>query len=117
MRFKEYLGNDEKTYQKLTIGLVKDKSDLDTTVQKVTEKYELADDVCELIDSLNKRLSNVYTGKFKFDFCLKEDINIDKLKIKNKERLLKRFKSEVFKTKDVFAKSKTEMERKISSEG
>jgi len=117
MRFKEYLGKDEKTYRKLTIGLVKKKTDLDETVRKVSEKYSLANDILSELDKLNKELSSVYTGKFSYDFCLKEDINMDKLQVKNKERLLKRFKAEVFKTKDVFAKSKTEMERKISSEG
>lgn len=69
-------------------------------------------EIVDAMNRLNKKLDNIYSGKFKFDFCLREDINIDDLKVK-KTKLIDRLKTEVFKTKDTLAKSKTNMERKI----
>ena len=114
MRFKNYLylNEDEKTFKKLNVGLVKQKSDYDKVVYKIAEKYELSMEIVDAMNRLNKKLDNIYSGKFKFDFCLREDINIDDLKVK-KTKLIDRLKTEVFKTKDTLAKSKTNMERKI----
>lgn len=111
-RLKQFLDEDEKTFQQLNIGLVKQNSDYENVVRKVAEKYELSNEVYEIIDRLNQKLGNIYSGKFKFDFCLQEDINIDKLKVK-KAKLIDRLKEEVFKSRSTLAKSKTTMERKI----
>jgi hypothetical protein len=111
-RLKHFLDKDEITFQQLNIGLVEQNSDYDGVVRKVAEKYELSNEIYEVIDRLNQKLGNMYGGKFKFDFCLHEDINIDKLKIK-KAKLINRLKEEVFKSRSAFAKSKTIMERKI----
>jgi hypothetical protein len=111
-RLKQFLDEDEKTFQQLNIGLVKQNSDYDNVVRKIAEKYELSNEMYEIIDRLNQKLGNIYSGKFKFDFCLQEDINIDKLKVK-KAKLMDRLKEEVFKSRSALAKSKTTMERKI----
>lgn len=114
MRFKTYLDKDEQTFQQLNIGLVK-QSDYTDVVRKVAEKHQLSDEMFEAIENLNQKLGNIYTGKFKFDFCLQEDINMDKLKIK-KAKLMDRLKEEVFKSRNTLAKNKTNMERKIIKE-
>jgi hypothetical protein len=116
MRFKTFLGDDEKTFQQLKIGLVKQKSDYDEVVRKVSEKHQLSNEIIELRNHLNEKLHNVYQGKFKFDFCLQEDINIDDLKTKRKGKLIDRLKTEVFGSNDKLAQSKTNMERKIKKE-
>jgi hypothetical protein len=112
MRLKTFLDDDEKTFQQLNIGLVKQKSNYDEVVRKISEKYKLSNDLVDAIDKLNVKLGNIYGGQFKFDFCLQEDININDLKVK-KAKLIDRLKEDVFKSKDTLAKSKTNMERKI----
>lgn len=113
MRLKTFLGDDEKTFQQLKIGLVKQKSDYDVVVRKVSEKHQLSNEIIELRNNLNEKLHNVYQGKFKFDFCLQEDINIDDLKTR-KGKVMDHLKTEVFGSNDKLAQSKTNMERKIT---
>ena len=118
MRFKTFLGDDEKTFQQLKIGLVKQKSDYDVVVRKISEKHQLSNDLINEMNKLNKALRSGFKSpncserKFKFDFCLDEDINIDDLDIK--KRVKDRLKTEVFGSNDKLAQSKTNMERKIT---
>ena len=112
MRLKHFLNEDEKTFQQLNIGLVKRKSNYEEVVRKISEEYKLGSEIIETINYLNEKLKNVYKGKFKFDFCIQEDININELKVK-KAKLLDRLKEDVFKSRHTLAKNKTNMERKI----
>lgn len=113
-KFKDYLNNDIKKFRELKVGLVK--SSLDSEVVcRIKEDFDLGVDLLELKEELNLALKKNYTGKFKFDFCLIEDINIDRLKVKNRDEFLDRMKEKVFKVSDSLAKSQTKVEREIES--
>ena len=114
MKFKHYLNDDIEKFRKLKIGLVKTDGDSEV-VQRIKENYDLGIDLLELKNELNSSLSKSYTGKFKFDFCLIEDINIERLKAKNRPELIDRMKEKVFKVSDSLAKTQTKVEREIES--
>lgn len=105
MNFKNYLDDDIKNFRKIKIGLVKNSDKI------ISDNFELGNDLIQLKDELNKKLSKNYKGKFKFDYCLIEDIKIEDLKMKyeiDKERL----KREFYIAADKLAKMQTEMERR-----
>lgn len=113
-KFKDYLNDDIKKFRELKVGLVRT-PDSDEVVRRVKEEFDLGIDLLELKKELNSSLSKTYTGKFKFDYCLIEDINIERLKVKNREEIINRLKEKVFKVSDSLAKSQTKVERKIES--
>ena len=114
INFKDYLNDDTKKFRKLKVGLVETPAG-DEVVRHVKEKFDLGVDLLELKNELNKTLSKNYTGRFKFDYCLIEDINIERLKVKNRPELIDRMKEKVFKVSDSLAKSQTKVEREIES--
>jgi len=114
MKFKDYLNDDINKFRELKVGLVKE-PESDEVVRSVKEEFDLGIDLIELRNELNSSLSKNYTGKFKFDFCLIEDINIKRLKVKNREEIINRLKEKVFKVSDSLAKTQTKVERKIES--
>jgi len=114
MKFKDYLNDDIKKFRELKVGLVKSSSDSEV-VCRIKEDFDLGVDLLKLKEELNLALKKSYTGKFKFDFCLIEDINIDRLKVKNRDEFLDRLKEKVFKMSDSLAKSQTKVEREIES--
>ncbi|MHA2030693.1 MAG: hypothetical protein ACW99Q_15010 [Candidatus Kariarchaeaceae archaeon] len=101
MKFKEFIKND---FRVLKVGLVREKSNYDELVR------EIDDDLLELRKLLNTELGR---SRFKFDFCLKEDININDLRIKPDKK--KRIKQKWYQMLDELAKTQTEAERKLSS--
>ena len=113
MKFKEFIEEDIKEFRKIKIGLIKNKSKKEV-VSKISDKYNITKDIINEINSLNKELDKYYKGKFKFDFCLREDISIECLRLK-RENIKDLFKEYIIKANDSFAKTKTELERKLSS--
>ncbi len=114
IKFKDYLNDDINKFRKLKVGLVRTPAS-DEVLHRVKEEFDLGIDLIKLRKELNSSLSKSYTGKFKFDFCLIEDINIDRLKVKNRSELMDRLKEKVFKVSDSLAKSQTKVERDIES--
>ena len=113
MKFKSFL-TDIDNFRNLKLGLVKGTSN-NEEISKILEDFELSDDIIKEKERLNIELKKVYTGKFKFDFCLLEDINIKKLKIKRQEKHKQLFE-EFIKLNSVLGKTQTELERKLSEE-
>jgi len=113
MKFKEFIDEDIKEFRKIKIGLLKNKSKEEVVVSKISDKYDIAKNIINEINSLNKELDKYYKGKFKFDFCIREDISIECLRLK-KENIKDLFKEYIIKANDSFAKAKTELERKLS---
>lgn len=114
MKFKDYLNDDIDKFRKLKVGLVRTPAG-NEVLRRVKEEFDLGIDLIELKNDLNSTLKKRYTGKFKFDFCLVDDINIDRLKVKNREEFIDRMKEKVFKVSDSLAKSQTKVEREIES--
>ena len=114
IKFKDYLNDDINKFRKLKVGLVRSQAG-DEVICRIKEDFDLGIDLIELINELNLKLKKSYTGKFKFDFCLIEDINIDRLKVKNRSEFIDRLKEKVFKVSDSLAKSQTQVEREIES--
>jgi hypothetical protein len=115
MRLRDYLTEDIEEFRRLRIGLVREGTDKKEVVSKVTEEYALKKDIVDTISVLNGELSKYYKGKFKFDFCIQEDISVEYLKIR-REQVKDTFKEFVIKANDTLAKAKKELERKLSSD-
>lgn len=112
MRLKEYL-NDIDKVRNIKIGLVKNEAEYHSFIQSLKEKYDLKRDIIKEIDEFNQEFKKIYKGKFKFDFCIQEDINIDSLKIKNL-RIKEKLKLKWFQLNHDLSKIKTELEDKLS---
>jgi predicted HicB family RNase H-like nuclease len=114
MRLRDYLSEDIEEFRKLRIGLVREDTDKKGVVSKITKEFELKKDIVENIDKLNCELKKTYTGKFKFDFCIQEDIKAEALRLK-REQVRDTLIEFVIRANDSLAKAKTELERKLSS--
>lgn len=96
--------------RKLKVGLVSKKK-----IQELKDECEFNNDVICEVNSLNKLLGKNYSGKFRFDICEEEDININELKLKNK-KIRDKLKLEWFRANSSLGKTTTEIERKLSLE-
>jgi len=113
MKFKEFVDKDIQEFTELKIGLVdKENIEINELVRKVEEKFNLGTDLLEIKNELNEFLGNRYGGKFKFDFCLQEFKEVDKLKI---NRNKKEIKLKWFQASGNLAETQTEVERQISN--
>lgn len=110
MRLQEYL-EDIKKVKDLKIGLVCKNSEYCNLIEEIDKKYELKEDVRKEVEKLNKELKKNYRGKFKFDFCLIEDININDLKLKN-EKIKERLKLKWYDLNHELSRVKTKLESK-----
>jgi len=114
MRLKEFLTEDIEEFRRLRIGLVREETSKKEIVSKVAEQHKLNEDCIKNIKFLNEELGKYYKGKFKFDFCIQEDISVECLKMR-RESIKDMFKEHYIKVNDTFAKAKKELERKLSS--
>lgn len=110
-KFEDYL-KDINKYRELKVGLVKKSTDSEL-IQQIRDDFDLGVDLIKLREDLNSELNKNYTGKFKFDFCLIEDINLERLKVKNRDEFINRLKKKVFEVSDSLAKSQTKIERDV----
>ena len=94
--------------RKLKVGLVSKKA-----LKEYREECDVNNDVVCEVNELNKLLGKSYSGKFKFDICEEEDINIDELKLRN-QRIRDKLKLEWFKANDKLSRATSEIERKLS---
>jgi len=110
MRLQEYL-EDIKKVKDLKIGLVCNNSDYCNLIEEIDQKYELKENVRQEVELLNKELKKSYRGKFKFDFCLIEDININELKLKN-DKVKEKIKLRWYNLNHELSRVKTKLESK-----
>jgi lantibiotic modifying enzyme len=110
MRLQDYLEDIEKV-KDLKIGLVCNNSEYCNLIEEIDKKYELKENVRQEVELLNKELKKSYRGKFKFDFCLIEDININELKLKN-EKIKEKLKLRWYNLNHELSRVKTKLEAK-----
>lgn len=110
MRLQDYL-EDVKKVRDLKVGLVCTNSEYCDLIEEMNNKYELKENVRKEVEELNNQLKKSYKGKFKFDFCLIEDININDLRLKN-ERMKEKLKLRWFELNHELSRIKTKLESK-----
>ncbi len=76
--------DDIATFRSLNIKLVKEQTDYTKIINKLTIKYDYIKEAINIINNLNTDLFKLYKGLYKYDFCIDEGINTEKLKIKDK---------------------------------
>ena len=108
MKFQKYI-ND---FRNLNIGIVDKETGNKDLVRKVQEEFNLESDVVNDIDALNKLLKR----KSKFDFVLGDSIESALLekKFRIKKRSMDNLKLKFLEISDELAKTKRELESKIS---
>lgn len=110
MDFKKYIDGGLK---EMRVGLVrKIEKRSKEIIKELKDEAKLNKDIIKEIELLNKELKRKHRSKFKFDFCLSEDINIDELPIKNK-KFREKLKFKYFLLNDEISRFKTEIERKL----
>lgn len=110
MRLQDYL-EDIKKVRDLKVGLVCKNSEYCSLIEEIDQKYELKENVRQEVELLNKELKKSYRGKFKFDFCLIEDININELKLKN-DKVKEKIKLRWYNLNHELSRVKTKLESK-----
>ena len=81
------LCNDDEdiaTFRSLNIKLVKEQTNYKCIVNRLTDRYGYIQEAYDIINRLNKDLTKLYKGNYKYDFCIDEGINIHDLKIKDR---------------------------------
>lgn len=108
MKFKKYIDD----FRNLNIGIVDKDTGNKDLVRKIQEEFNLESDVVNHIDELNRLLKR----KSKFDFILGESIESALLekKFRIKKRSMDRLKMKFLDISDELAKTKREVENKIS---
>lgn len=109
MKFKEYIDD----FRNLNIGIVNKDTGNRELVRKIQKEFNLKNnDVVNQIDELNKLLKR----KSKFDFILGDSVESSLLekKFRIKKKSMDRLKLKFLEISDELAKTKTELENKIS---
>jgi hypothetical protein len=108
MKFKQYIDD----FRNLNIGIVDKETGNKELVRKIQEEFKLESDVVNHIDELNKLLRK----KSKFDFVLGDSVQSALLerKFRIKKRSMDNLKLKFLELSDKLAKTKTEVESKIS---
>lgn len=85
MRFIDYMkissNEDESIFRSLKIDIIKDDKYIDI-VDKLSKKHQYITESKNIIDDINKDFKRIYSGKYKYGFCIDKDIDINQLKIK-----------------------------------
>jgi hypothetical protein len=86
LNYLSYSGLDETTnkFRALTIKLVDKITSYSEIIDEVSSQHNLKD-AGMILTFLNKELKNMYRGKYFFDFCIEEGLQIDKLKLGKKQ--------------------------------
>jgi len=108
MKFKQYIDD----FRNLNIGIVDRDTGNKELVRKVQEEFKLEIDVVNHIDELNRLLKK----KLKFDFIIGDSVESALLerKFRIKKRSMDNLKVKFLELSDELAKTKREVENKIS---
>lgn len=108
INYLSYSNLDEKTniFRTLNIKLVDKKTDYEPIINYIMDKYDI--NPYNIIENLNKELKTIYSGKYKFDFCINEGCELKDIKIN--EKLITKIKLLYFNANDQFAKIKNKIE-------
>jgi len=108
MKFKSFIDSDIEDFRKLNVGIVKKSKD--GLVRKIEEKFNIKNDVIELLDDINILLGNKKVG---FTF---ETESIEK-KIKNlNKKKIEAVKMKLFQSNSFLSEMKRQLEEKLKGE-
>ena len=108
MKFKQYIDD----FRNLNIGIVDNDTGNKELVRKIQKEFNLKSDVVNEIDALNKVLKK----KSKFDFILGDSVESAMLekKFRIKKKSMDNLKMKFLELSNELAKTKREVENKIS---
>ncbi len=108
MKFKSFIDSDIEDFRKLNVGIVKKSKD--GLVRKIEEKFNIKNDVIELLDDINILLGNKKVG---FTF---ETESIEK-KIKNlNKKKIEAVKMKLFQSNSFLSEMKRQLEEKLKGD-
>jgi uncharacterized UPF0160 family protein len=109
MKFKSFIDSDINDFRKLNVGIVKNsKEDL---VRKIQEKFNIKNEVMELLDDINILLGN----KKKVGFTLETESIEKRIKFLNKKKS-EAVKLKLFESNSFLSEMKRELEEKLKGE-
>ena len=109
MKFKSFIDSDIEDFRKLNIGIVKDSKD--ELVRKIEEKYNIKNDMVELLDDIN-----ILLGKKTVGFTYETEDIEKKIKLLNKKRIKEAVKIKLFESNSFLSEMKRQLEEKLKGE-
>lgn len=107
MQFKSFIDSDIEDFRKLNIGIVDNSKE--ELVRKIQEKFDIKNEVVDLIDDINILLGR----KTKVGFTFETENLEKKIKRLNKKKL-EAVKIKLFESNSFLSEMKRELEKKLS---
>jgi len=86
MRFLDYMkissNEEESIFRSLKIDIVDDDDNFDDIIDQLSLKYKYINESMDIINEINKDFKKIYSGKYKYGFCIDKKTDISEIKIK-----------------------------------
>ena len=113
MRFLDYmkLSSDDEIsiFRSLKIDVIEDDEKYKSVINDLSTKYEYIKESLEILNEINKDFKRVYSGKYKYGFCIEEGIQL-KLKTSYRKVIYRKY----FEVNEKFNDIKKRFENDIS---
>ena len=101
-------------FRALDIKLVREDTRYKRLVDGIAMKYMVVKEAKDILNDLNKDLKKYYSGKYKFDFCLLEGIDMKSIRLNS--RGIESLKLKLYKSEDRLEKIKRSFEKELLDE-
>lgn len=114
MRFLDYmkLSSDDEisVFRSLKIDVIENDDEYRSVIKELSLKYDYINESIDIINEINKEFKRIYSGKYRYGFCIEEGINTLKLKKSYKKVIYKKY----FEVNERFNDIKIRFENEIS---
>ena len=114
MRFLDYMrlssNEEESIFRSLKIDIVESDTEYRDIIDALSLKYQYIKESIDIIDEINKDLKKVYSGKYKYGFCMDESNKTVKMKESYRNKIYEKY----FKVNDKFCALKKRFEEELS---
>ncbi len=114
MRFFDYMNlssdKDGSIFRSLKIDIIEDDTEYKSVISALSTKHRYISESLDIIDKINKDLKKVYSGKYRYGFCMNGDNKSVKMKKSYKDMMYEKY----FKVNDELNKLKERFEKEIS---
>ncbi len=101
---------EESIFRSLKIDIVEDDTKYKDVISSLSVKHQYITESLDIIHRINKDLKKVYSGKFKYGFCMGDDNRFIKMKKSYKDMMYEKY----FRINDEFNELKERFEKEIS---
>ncbi len=114
MRFIDYIklssDGDNAMFRTMSLRLIKESTEGDNIIKRLSDRYQYVQEAFYIKKHLNKKLSTMYTGSYKYDFCVNEGISVNDLKINKRYKEKLRIDNHISNNNLILLKKKFEID-------